>query len=135
MDSPRSLSIFLVENDEDTLKYFRMFLEDVGHKVQEAQTLADALLAIPTAGCDVLICDVGLADGTGWELLQKLREGGLAHPPYMIAMSGYGMNADRARSATAGFRHHLLKPIDVDDVEKLLEEVLRENAAQLHRVA
>jgi CheY-like chemotaxis protein len=120
VDSPKSLRVFLVENDEDTLKYFRMFLEDVGHKVQEARTVADALAAIPAAGCDVLICDVGLADGTAWELLQKLRERGLAYPAYTIAMSGY---------ATAGFRHHLLKPIDVEDVEKLLEEAAHEQAA------
>lgn len=126
--NPKSLRVFLVENDADTLKYFRMYLEDCGHRVWEARTLADALAEIPKVECDVLISDVGLADGTGWELLNKLREAGLPYPPYAIAMSGFGMNADRLRSTAAGYRHHLLKPFDIDELDGILEEAGRELA-------
>ena len=74
----------------------------------------------------MLISDIGLPDGTGWELLQRLQ---LPHPIYAIAMSGFGMNADQARSRAAGFRHHLLKPFPLNELDGLLEEAARELAA------
>jgi CheY-like chemotaxis protein len=128
--NPKSLRVFLVENDADTLKYFRMYLEDEGHRVWDARSVAEALAKIPKVECDVLISDVGLADGTGWELMEKLRERGLQLPPYAIAMSGFGMNADRAKSNAAGFRHHLLKPFDIDDLDEILKEASRELFAE-----
>lgn len=125
----RPLRIFLVENHADTLKYFRMYLEELGHTVLEAHSMAEALAKVPGAGCDVLISDIGLSDGTGWDLLRRLRQEGLAHPPYAIAMSGLGMNADRAKSGAAGFRRHLLKPFDPQVIDAMLAEAAREAQA------
>jgi CheY-like chemotaxis protein len=50
----------------------------------------------------------------------------LPRPAYAIAMSGYGMKEDRERSYAAGFRHHLVKPMDIEKLERLLEEAARE---------
>jgi CheY-like chemotaxis protein len=97
--------------------------------VWEARSVAEALEEIPKIECDVLISDVSLADGTGWDLMKKLRDAGLPRPPFAIAMSGFGMNADRLKSTAAGFRHHLLKPFNVDDLDAMLEEAARELAA------
>ena len=58
------------------------------------------------ANCHVLISDI--PDGDGWELMQELEN---LRPHNAIAMSGYGMKADRERSAQSGFRHHLVKPV------------------------
>jgi len=122
----RPLSIFVVEDHEDTLMYFRMYLEDSGHRVFQASSMEEALKAVPDANCDVLISDVGLPDGDGWELLNRLRDSGLPYPPFSIAMSGFGMNADRLKSVAAGYRHHILKPFNVDQLDVLLEEASRE---------
>ena len=120
---PRHLSIFVVENHPDTLKYLRMYLEQLGHQVQSAKTLEEALRLAPSMTCDVLISDIGLPDGDGWDLLPQAR---FPQPVYAIAMSGFGMNADRARSKAAGFRHHLLKPFDPQELEGMLEEAAGE---------
>src|ERR1700710_2162744 len=101
--SPHSLRIFVVENHADTLKYYKIYLQSGGHQVFQATTFAEAIATIPTVACDVLISDVGLPDGTGWDLLQTLRAEGLDHPSFAIAISGYGTPADRARSHAAGF--------------------------------
>ena len=122
----RPLSIFVVENHADTLKYLRMYLEQLGHHVRVARTMTEALAELPGSDCDVLISDIGLPDGDGWQLL---REVVLPHLPYAIAMSGYGMNADRLRSKQAGYRHHILKPFEPDELEAMLEEAARERAA------
>jgi two-component system CheB/CheR fusion protein len=119
------LVIFVVENHPDTLKYLRMFLEQLGHEVLAARSMVEALAELPGSDCDVLISDIGLPDGDGWQLLRKV-----ALPlPYAIAMSGYGMSADRLRSKEAGYRHHILKPFEPDELEAMLEEAARERAA------
>ena len=122
----RPLSIFVVENHADTLKYLCMYLEQLGHHVSVARSMAEALAALPGSDCDVLISDIGLPDGDGWQLLRQVA---LPNPPYAIAMSGYGMNADRLRSKEAGYRHHILKPFEPDELEAMLEEAARERAA------
>jgi two-component system CheB/CheR fusion protein len=112
-----------VENHADTLKYLRLYLEQLGHEVRSARSMAEALETLPDADCDVLISDIGLPDGDGWELLQRTN---FSHPVYAIAMSGFGMNADRVKSMAAGFRHHVLKPFVPEDLDTMLEEAARE---------
>ena len=88
--------------------------------------MKEALQALPDAHCDVLISDIGLPDGNGWELMQRLGEN---RPAYAIAMSGFGQASDRQRSLHAGYRHHLLKPVEPNQLENLLDEAARELAA------
>jgi|KBSSwiStaDraftv2_1062776.scaffolds.fasta_scaffold157509_4 CheY-like chemotaxis protein len=131
----RPLRIFIVENHEDTRFLLALLLEQLGHTVFTATTLAEALAAAPAARCDVLISDIGLPDGNGWELMARLGE---ERPPYAIAMSGFGQVSDRQRSLEAGYRHHLLKPVEPNRLEELLDEAARETAraaAQRERAA
>ena len=121
------LRIFVVENHADTLKWISRYLVSMGHTVLSARTMADALKALPGADCEVLISDIGLPDGDGWQLLRTVR---LSRPIYAIAMSGFGMNADRIKSKAAGFRHHLLKPFVPRELDDALEEADREAAAR-----
>jgi CheY-like chemotaxis protein len=116
------MRIFIVENHSDTLAALRLYLEDLGHEVQVARTFAEALEQLPGAQSDLLFCDIGLPDGTGWELLPRLR--GLS--VFAVAMSGFGMSADSARSRAAGFRHHLLKPFKVAELDRILAEAAAE---------
>ena len=121
----RSLRVFVVENHADTLKYLSLYLEAMGHSVVSAKTMAEALEALPGAGCDVLISDIGLPDGDGWTLLQTVQ---LPRSIYAIAMSGFGMNADRVKSKDAGYRHHLLKPFVPTELDAALLEAAQEAA-------
>jgi CheY-like chemotaxis protein len=65
----------------------------------------------------VLLCDIGLPDADGWELLVAL---GDSRPPFCIAMTGYGAAADVQRSRNAGFHHHLTKPFLPAHLDALL---------------
>ena len=119
------LRILVVENHADTLKFLRIYLEQLNHIVEGARTMTDGLAVLAREKFDVLISDIGLPDGDGWELL---RRAGASRPGYAIAMSGFGMNADRAKSLKAGFRNHLLKPFMPDDLDHNLEEAAAERA-------
>ena len=71
----------------------------------------------------MLISDIGLPDGDGWELMMRL---GDRRPRYAIAMSGFGQVFDRQRSLNVGYRHHLLKPVEPNQLEHLLDEAAHE---------
>lgn len=120
--APPPLRIFVVENHSDTLKWIRLYLEEFGHIVQTAQSLAEALAHFPDSRSQVLMSDIGLPDGTGWELMERLQPSAQI---FAIAMSGFGLNADSSRSRAAGFHHHLLKPFKPAELERLLKEAAK----------
>ena len=122
------MHVFIVENHADTRELLAMYLEGMGHTVRSVSTMADALRTLPGTECDVLISDIGLPDGNGWELLQKLPE---PKPAYTIAMTGFGMSADQIKSREAGFRRHLLKPFSPDELDQALDEAAREMSVRV----
>ena len=111
------MRILIVENHEDSLTYLTRYLEQQGHVVCGAGNMASALQAISSSHFDVLISDLGLPDGDGWQLL-----GHMNPRPFGIAMSGFGSGSDREKSHAAGYRYHLTKPFLPDDLDALLEE-------------
>ena len=119
------LRVLLVENHADTREFLTSMLEGLGYTVIVAASMANALRAAARSGCDVLISDIGLPDGDGWELLNRLK---LPRPMYAIAMSGYGTVSDRNRSKAAGYRHHLVKPMELEQLESILYSVAAEIA-------
>jgi len=122
----RPLRIFIVENHPDTLESFTLYLEGLGHTVLSAISLAEAREKLPAADCDVLLCDIGLPDGSGCDLLKRVE---LPRPIFAVAMSGFNRAADRSQSAAAGFRHHLLKPLKPAQIVAVLEEATEELSA------
>ena len=125
-DGPRhspSLRIFVVEDHSDSLEALRLYLESFGYVILSARSKVEALKDIPAANCDVLLSNIGLPDGSGRDLIQEV---GKSRPAYAIAMSGYGMKADRERSARTGFRHHLIKPVSVTKLTGILQEAVAE---------
>lgn len=121
-DAP--LEIFLVEDNEDIRSMLEQLLSSSGFEVHTADSMQAALRDFPKTTSEVLLSDLGLPDGDGWALLRGLREAGCT--PYAIAMSGFGTLADVAASKAAGFQHHLVKPVALEDLEALLEQVRRE---------
>ena len=124
---PHLLRIYVVENDTDSRNMLTMLLRSWGHAVDAASTMGEALAHLPDQRYDVLISDIGLPDGNGWQMMDKLRElGTLGNIGYAIAMSGYGMGSDLEKSRAAGYRHHLIKPMDIDHLDRLLLEIINE---------
>jgi CheY-like chemotaxis protein len=82
--------------------------------------MAGAFAAAAKDKFDVVISDLGLPDGTGIELMSHLRE---RHGLRGIALSGYGMEKDTERTREAGFIAHLIKPVDFDQLRRLLEKL------------
>lgn len=112
-----------MENHADTLRCLADYLHSLGHTVTTAATTTQALATPALASCDVLISDLRFPVGDGWELLQTVR---MSRSIHAIAISTLGMPADRARSQTAGFQHHFLKPFSLKELEAVLEKATSE---------
>lgn len=121
--------VFLVEDHADTRDLLRVLLESSGFAVETAGTVSETLGRWEASGCGVLVADLALPDGSGRTLVKALRSAG--RDPYAIALSGYGGPDDVLASLRAGFRHHLVKPIEVETLEVLLGRA----GDELHRVA
>jgi two-component system, chemotaxis family, CheB/CheR fusion protein len=118
---PSQLKILLVENHQDTLAVLVRYLEQRGHKVWSATDMESALELLRENSMDVLISDIALPSGSGWELMRQIRT--FMEPPFSIAMSGYSIASDRKKSIDAGFQHHLVKPFLPDELDTILDRL------------
>ncbi len=85
-----------------------------------AATLGAALEAARGGAFDLIVSDIGLPDGSGLDLMRQLRE---EHNMRGVAFSGFGMEEDVRKSKEAGFIEHLTKPIDVQKLAAVIEQV------------
>ncbi len=115
------LRVLLVEDHEATIQVLRRLLTRAGHQVTSAMTVADAMQAAQNARFDVVISDLGLPDGTGFQLMSQLRN---SYRLRGIALSGYGMDEDLRRARDAGFAAHLTKPVDFEQLRQAVSEVV-----------
>ena len=115
-------TILLVEDHEPTRSTLAEILKRRHHKVATAASAHEAIAIAEKREFDLIISDIGLPDGNGYELFEKIR----AKSPVVkgIALSGYGMDHDLVRSRNFGFKTHLIKPVRVQALEEALEETL-----------
>jgi signal transduction histidine kinase len=117
----RSLRILLVDDHPDTTAALEKLLRRRGHTVAAAHDMRSALETAERGQFDLLISDVGLPDGSGMELMSRLRAtSGIPG----IAISGFGMNGDIEKSMQAGFLKHLVKPVNLEKLEAAIEHAM-----------
>jgi len=114
------LRVLLVEDHEATIHVLRRLLTRAGHQVTSAMTVAGAMQAAEKSQFDIVISDLGLPDGTGFQLMEDLRN---TYRLRGIALSGFGMDDDRRRARDAGFAVHLIKPVDFEQLRQAVYEV------------
>jgi signal transduction histidine kinase/response regulator RpfG family c-di-GMP phosphodiesterase len=128
----QSRRILLVEDHEDTNRSLTNLLRRRGYHVQAADSVRSALILAEQEQFDVLISDIGLPDGSGIELMKSLQS---HRPLFGIALTGYGMEDDIQKSYDSGFNHHLVKPVDLNRLDQLLQQGLTAPASESAAVA
>ena len=124
--SEKKLRIFVVEDHAETARGLAMYLRGNGHEVHVALDVRSARQLATEIDYDILLSDIGLPDGNGWELLEELSA---RRPIKAIAMSGYNTDSDRARSKAAGFAEHLPKPLTPEDLDQAFVRAMSDGAA------
>ena len=118
-------SVLLVDDHLDTCLGMSRLLKRRGYKVAVAHSVTEALATAEGDKFDLLISDIGLPDGTGFDLMSTLRERG---GPPGIALSGYGMENDIEKSREAGFSEHLIKPVTIDRLDDAIRRLFASGA-------
>lgn len=118
-DDHKKLNVLLVEDHASTRQVMQKLLKVLGHSVTAVEDIRSALAASEKDKFDFVVSDIGLPDGSGNELMIRLRERSQIRG---IALSGYGMEEDKQRSLAAGFIAHLTKPVSLEQLEFVLRE-------------
>lgn len=123
--APRSARVLVVDDNVDAAELLAETATALGHEAAVAHDGASALEVAATFRPDVVLLDLGLPVMNGYEVADRLRHMDLGHMPRIVAVTGYGTPSDRARTLAAGFSEHLVKPIDLGALGRLLEDVAR----------
>lgn len=120
--SARSLArrVLLVDDNRDSLVSLSMYLEIRGFETRSARDGQEAIACARSWTPDAAVLDVGLPGMDGYELAGRLRAIWGEATPIMIAMTGYGGDADRRHAMVSGFDHYLVKPANLDELCDIL---------------
>ncbi|MDR3098686.1 MAG: response regulator [Paraburkholderia sp.] len=123
-----ALDILLIEDHEDTAEVMSQLIRSLGHDVEVAASVAGALALTAAQRFDLVVSDIGLPDGSGIDFIRAFRKESAAPA---IALTGFGTDDDVRRSIDAGFTAHLTKPVNFEQLERLIEETVtqRESSA------
>ena len=112
--------MLLIEDSADARDMLRMMLELAGHVVYDAADGARGLELLETMRPDVGIIDIGLPRMDGYQVARRIRDLPHGRDMLLLALTGYGSPADAQAAAEHGFDHHLVKPVDPDQLARLL---------------
>jgi CheY-like chemotaxis protein len=117
----RRLRVLIVDDNADAVEMLAELLETLGYEVRYALDGPSALELVRDYYPDIALLDLGLPVMDGYELARRLREQPALAEIRLIAATGYGQESDRARSSQAGFDLHFVKPLDLKQLLKALE--------------
>jgi CheY-like chemotaxis protein len=119
-----AFQILIVDDHEDSAELLSTLLKRThkDYSVTVSRSFQDAVDVATKHRFDLLLCDIGLPDGDGCELLRQVRA---MYPLHAIAMTGHGLPSDIQRYEEAGFNAHLVKPLAWEPLIKTVERVAR----------
>jgi CheY-like chemotaxis protein len=112
--------VLVVDDNRDAAETMAMVLDMSGHEVLLAHDGQTAVEMVKRHDPAVVFLDIGMPGMNGYETASLLRTLPGAQARVLVALTGWGSEADQARSLEAGFNHHLTKPVDIDKVQRVL---------------
>ncbi|HEX6202461.1 MAG TPA: ATP-binding protein [Thermoanaerobaculia bacterium] len=121
--SPAGLDVLVVDDNRDAADSLSMLLEIKGCRVATAYDGAEALAAAARQRPDAVVLDIAMPGMNGYEVAQRMRADADLAQARLIALTGFGHDEARRRVREAGIDHHLVKPVDLEHLMRLLGEV------------
>lgn len=115
----QTLRVLIVDDNQDAAETLAELLQMWGHQVHLAHEGRSAIDAALTFEPDLVLLDIGLPVMDGYEVARRLRNHA-GDRLRLVAVTGYGQETDRRRAQAAGFQHHLVKPVDLEELRSLL---------------
>jgi signal transduction histidine kinase/ActR/RegA family two-component response regulator len=120
VDASTARKILVADDNQDAADSLALLLEALGHTVRTAHGGHGAVALARDFQPDIALLDIGMPDMSGYEVAQQLRETQWGKNMRLIALTGWGQDEDKRRALAAGFDHHLTKPVELQELEKLL---------------
>jgi PAS domain S-box-containing protein len=120
--APQRSRVLVVDDNTDAADLLAEALRAEGHEVRVAANALEALSIAPGFAPRVALLDIGLPVMDGYELAHRLKSDPTLAHLQLVAISGYGQEADRRRSVEAGFKEHLVKPVELGEVLALVND-------------
>jgi CheY-like chemotaxis protein/anti-sigma regulatory factor (Ser/Thr protein kinase) len=117
-DAPQR--VLLVDDNDDALVLLSTFVERAGHEIVMARNGPEALDVFDRFHPSVAVIDIGLPVMDGCDLAARIRARPIGVEPYLVALTGYGQAIDRERTRAAGFDEHLVKPVDLEHLLRVI---------------
>lgn len=117
------MRVLIVDDDRDSADGLATLLKAAGHDVHVEPGAREGVDAVATWNPDVALLDIGLPNSGAYLVASRLRAAVGTRPARLVALTEWGQKEDRRRSATAGFAHHLVKPVDPLHLRVLLDSV------------
>jgi len=118
-----TIAVLVVDDNADAAEMLSEYVGSLGYIVRAAFDGPSALRVAEEMRPAIALLDIGLPVMDGFELARRLRDSDTLTGIKLVAITGYGQETDRARSRDAGFDAHLVKPVDLDHLEQLLQEL------------
>lgn len=115
--------VLVVDDNRDGAKLMAMMLQIMGSEVETSHDGLEAVEKAQEFRPEIILMDIGLPGLNGLEATRRIREMDFARRVTIIALTGWGQESDRMQSHAAGCDGHLVKPVNIADLEKLLKEV------------
>ena len=122
--------VLVVDDHPDAAQALAMLVRLLGHECVAVMSGGDAIAEARARDFDIAIVDIGLPDVSGHEVARELRKLPAGGAMYLAAVSGFGQPEDRMQALAAGFDHHVLKPLDVPMVRRIITLAERAAAAR-----
>ena len=119
-NSGKSLRILVVEDHSDTLEALSRLLSHFGHEISLADTAENALNMLESKEFDVVLCDIALPDGNGYDVIAQAKR---RRSVKAVALTGFSATEDIQRGKEAGFDFHLTKPVDFHELRSVLGQI------------
>ena len=116
------LHILIVEDNPDSAYSTALLLRLFGHEIRVIHDGRTAVQVIRENPPDVVLLDIGLPELDGWEVARQVNRPPGQKRPILVAVTGYGQEDDRRRSAEAGIDLHLVKPVDPLELQEILRK-------------
>ncbi|WP_020473030.1 response regulator [Zavarzinella formosa] len=115
--------ILVVDDNKDAADSLGMILGILGHEVRLAGDGIEAIRAAEEFRPDVILMDLGMPRLDGYEAARRIRDQSWSQGMTLVALTGWGQDADKVRTKTAGFDHHLTKPAEPALIKELLAKI------------
>jgi PAS domain S-box-containing protein len=122
--------VLVADDNGDAAHTLALILKMSGYDVHLAMSGSEALAVARREQADAMFLDIGMPDMSGYEVAASVRREPWGEHALLVAVTGWGQPNDKEKSKTAGFNHHLTKPVDLDHVEQLLAAFSKQLAAR-----